>query len=361
MKIECDVQLAWNGFQLSVQLATQGLRFGLFGPSGAGKTSFVRLLAGLEPASGRLAIDDAVWLDSAADVRLSPEKRFVGWVPQQSALFPHQSAEQSLKSSPRFDTSSFADVVEALELDDLLNRDARVLSGGEQKRVALGRALLSKPRLLLLDEPLAGLDEPRKRELIPFLMRILERFDVPSVFVSHDPSEMGVFADEIWFLEEGRLVSRGPSEHVFLRPESLSQAMLAGIENVWQGTLVARHEDVACVDLNGLNLFAEDPGGHAGDAVRVVLAAGEVLLSKLLPTSTSARNVWNSRVTDIQVMGREVVVRLGCRPPGRTTPEHPALELTVLITPASMHDLQLTRGDLLYAVFKASAARVFLA
>ena len=161
MKIECDVKAQKDAFALDVSISSNGKCFGLFGPSGAGKTTLIRVLAGLESAIGSVVIDEHTWQNSSRGERMSSEARRIGWVPQQGAVFPHRSVQENLLFSPRAESGRMADIVSALDLDALLSRPAASLSGGEQRRVALGRALMSDPRILLLDEPMSGLDWQR--------------------------------------------------------------------------------------------------------------------------------------------------------------------------------------------------------
>jgi len=362
MKFDLDFALRRPGFTLQARVRADARRIGLFGPSGAGKTTFVRALAGLEAIDGRLAIDGDLWHDSAASRSMSSESRRVGWVPQGSALLPHRSVADNLRLSARFDAARFDDTVGVLGLAELLDRRAHSLSGGEQKRVALGRAMLSQPLLLLLDEPLAGLDWPRKNELLSYLLRVLERHETPAVFVSHDPFEIGVFCETVWLLEAGQLVGTGTPEQIFLRPEGTSQALLAGVENIWRGEIEASDGERVRVAVGSVRLSGEFTGGAVGQRVVVVLAAAEVLLSRAVPAQTSARNVWLGRVTEVVARGREVAVHLGCGEPGISAGAGTtAIPLVALITPAALSDLELKRGDAVYVLFKSAAARVFAA
>jgi molybdate transport system ATP-binding protein len=360
VKFILDLALKRPDFALRAKVESEGKRIGLFGPSGAGKTTLVRSIAGLEAATGQLQVDDDIWLDTEHDTRVLPFARRVGWVPQGGALLPHRTVRGNLTLGAHSDGVHLEEVAAVLGLEALLDRKPHQLSGGEAKRVTLGRALLSQPRLLLLDEPLAGLDWPRRNELLTYLLRVLERFDVPALYVSHNPFEVGVFCEKVWLLELGKIVGTGSPEQVFLRPESASQALLAGVENIWRGRVKAAEADRVTVALGANRLNAEYTGGKIGDEVVVVLAAAEVLLSRTLLTQTSARNVWTARVTDLSVRGREVAVHLGCGPAGISegAPSDPT-PMVALITPAALADLELKQGDTIYAVFKAIAVRVF--
>lgn len=178
------------------------------GPSGSGKTTLINLLAGLErPDSGRIVVGERVLFDSAAGIDVRPEARQVGYVFQDCRLFPHMSVASNLRYGRHRSRSavSFDDVVELLDLGALLRRRPRFLSGGEKQRVAIGRALLSGPSILLLDEPLASLDPARKAEILPFLRRLRDACSLPMVYVTHAPDEIAAIADRTIRIENGRM------------------------------------------------------------------------------------------------------------------------------------------------------------
>jgi molybdate transport system ATP-binding protein len=187
----------------------------LFGASGAGKTSLVNMIAGLlRPDRGTIAIDDEALDDTARGIHVPAHRRRIGYVFQDARLFPHLDVMQNLDYGRRMnrlpdDPAQRKRVTELLDIDHLLNRRPGKLSGGERQRVALGRALLSKPRLLLLDEPLGSLDEGRRAEILPYLVRLRDEARVPMVYVSHDAAEMRQLATQIVLLQRGRVTSTG--------------------------------------------------------------------------------------------------------------------------------------------------------
>lgn len=209
MKLELTaVRLPLAHFDLAVTVELSKRVTGIFGPSGAGKTSLLEIVAGLRPRlTGRVVLDGVVFDDTAQGIRVEARHRRIGYVPQENALFPHMSVMGNIQYGAR--GASVEHVVEVLELAPLLRRDVRTLSGGEQKRVALARALVISPRLLLLDEPLAGLDRPLHERILRFLQRIRDDFGVPMLYVTHDPSELGAIAEEIVVLDRGAIADAG--------------------------------------------------------------------------------------------------------------------------------------------------------
>lgn len=209
-----DVSLWLAHFELKVSAVLSSRVAGIFGPSGAGKTSLLETIAGIRvPRIGRVVFEDTVFEDRARRVHLAARHRRIGYVPQENALFPHLTVLGNIIYGRR-DEASLERVLEVLELVPLLGRGVSTLSGGEQKRVALARALVTSPRLLLLDEPLAGLDRPLHRRILTFLQRIRDDFQIPMLYVTHDPEELAAIADETLVLERGRVVAVGPTAEV---------------------------------------------------------------------------------------------------------------------------------------------------
>jgi len=210
----------WRGWSLSVEvplgeralsvtLSTASRAVGIVGPSGAGKSTLLRVLAGVERRGrGRLEVDGETWLDSASGTYLPPWLRRVGWVPQEASLFPHLSVRDNLGYAG-VEPERVLEIAALLEVRDLLDRRPRRLSGGERQRVALGRALLSSPRLLLLDEPFSALDRPLRDKLSRLVREWAEERAVPLVLVSHDEEDTRVLADERWRLVAGELALSG--------------------------------------------------------------------------------------------------------------------------------------------------------
>lgn len=222
MKIEfTGLRLPLAHFTLEFDAVLTSRMTAVFGPSGSGKTSLLEVIAGLRrPAAGRITLDGDVVTDTSRGILLPPERRAIGYVPQDGALFPHLSVRANLiyggkSAAPRLPGLTFAHVTEVLEITALVDRSPATLSAGEKQRVALGRALLAAPRLLLLDEPLAGLDLPLRERLLPYLLRVRDEFTLPMIYVTHSPDEVMALCSEVLVLAQGRLARRGQPADLF--------------------------------------------------------------------------------------------------------------------------------------------------
>ena len=213
--LRVDVSKRLGEFGIEACFESEGRVTGLFGASGAGKTSLINMIAGLlRPDRGIIAIDGETLDDTAAQTHVPAHRRRIGYVFQDARLFPHLDVRQNLDYGRRMnrlveDRAQHRRVTDLLDIGNLLDRRPGKLSGGERQRVALGRALLSRPRLLLLDEPLGSLDEERKEEILPYLVRLRDEAGIPMVYVSHDASEMRQLATHVVMLKRGRVAAFG--------------------------------------------------------------------------------------------------------------------------------------------------------
>lgn len=215
LAVQVTVPLAQ--FPLAVDFVAAQRVTGVFGPSGAGKTSLLHCIAGLKrKARGRIELGGEVWLDTKKGIYVPPERRAIGYVPQDGLLFPHRNVRGNLLAGAARARrhgwnvdETLKTVCDLLEIGPLLDREVATLSGGEHQRVALGRAICSGPRLLLLDEPLASLDQPLRQRVLPFLKRVRDEFALPMLLITHDPTEVQALCDEVVVLREGRLVAQG--------------------------------------------------------------------------------------------------------------------------------------------------------
>ena len=283
----------------------------LFGPSGSGKTSIVNAIAGLlRPQEGRIAIDDDVLFDSAARIFVPPRARRIGYVFQDTRLFPHMSVENNLRfgwrrSAARADESEFARIVAMLGLEPFLSRRPLKLSGGEKSRVALGRALLASPRLLLLDEPLSALDGARKAEILPYLERLRDEARLPIIYVSHSLDEVARLADTVIVLRDGKIAAQGP---VFDMLADLDISELTGAPSYGAviDTKIAAHrveDGLSVLAFDGGELIVPLIANAAGSRLRVRIRAEDVMLATEEPRTISANNVLLCKVTAVRETG----------------------------------------------------------
>jgi molybdate transport system ATP-binding protein len=213
--LKVDIAKKLGEFTLEASFSSEGRVTGLFGASGAGKTSLINIIAGLlKPDRGIVTLDGEALDDTAANLHIPPYRRRIGYVFQDARLFPHLDVRQNLDYGRRMnglaeDPAQHMRVIDLLDIGALLDRRPGKLSGGERQRVAFGRALLSKPRLLLLDEPLGALDEGRKLEILPYLVRLRDEAGIPMVYVSHDAAELRQLATQIVMLKGGRITAFG--------------------------------------------------------------------------------------------------------------------------------------------------------
>jgi molybdate transport system ATP-binding protein len=207
--IEVDIELVQGSFVLTAAIRIEARTAALFGPSGAGKTTILDAIAGLRtPRRGSIAIAGRVLFSSGQGVNLPPHQRHVGYVPQDVALFPHMDVRRNLLYGRHPGVSPDLDrVVGMLEIDRLLDRRVTDLSGGERQRVAVGRALMSGPSLLLLDEPLAAVDVPLRRRILPYLQRVRDELRIPIVYVSHDRDEVAELAEVVVLIDGGKIIA----------------------------------------------------------------------------------------------------------------------------------------------------------
>ena len=346
-------QLDRHGFRLDVdlQLPCRGV-IALFGQSGSGKTSLLRCIAGLEtPPRGKLSLNGEIWQD---DNHFVPtHQRRLGYVFQEASLLPHLSAGGNLDFAARRAAGVVTEaerhrIVRLLGIEPLLARPPAQLSGGERQRVAIGRALISKPRLLLMDEPLASLDQSRKQEILPYLETLKSELDVPIIYVSHSPDEVARLADTLVAMDEGKIVASGPLTETLTRldfPIKLGEE----VGSVMEATVAERDAQwqLAKVTFDGGELWLRDSGHAVGRRVRVRVLARDVSLSLQQHNDTSIVNSLPAVVEEI------------------STEQHPGMALVKLklgntplvarLTHCSAHHLALAPGKPIWAQIKSVA------
>lgn len=360
---EIRIRLPLDRFDLQVDFRTERQVMGVFGSSGAGKTSLLETVAGLRrQAQGQIRLGEHVWLDSRAGTFLRPEERHIGYVPQDGLLFPHQNVRRNLlagaararRNGGRLE-ETFDSVCSLLELETLLERPVTTLSGGERKRVALGRALCSGPRLLLLDEPLASLDLPLRRRVLPFLSRVKREFQTPTLLVSHDPAEVQALCDELIVLKEGRIIARGSPREVLADPKVFSLAGEAGFENILPGQLLSSHGSTSRVLLGGepssLQLTTPFTPARPGDDLLVGIPAHEIMIAARPPQGLSAQNILPAEITSVEDLEGMRLVRASL---AADIPD-----LAIQVTPQAMSDLGLKPGKAVHLIIKTTGCSVY--
>ena len=354
-RIKAKFRRELPGFTLDVDLDLPGRGVtALFGPSGSGKTSCLRLLAGLERAPGaQVEVNGEVWQDDAQGIFVPVHRRALGYVFQEASLFPHLSVRANLNyGRKRRGTKNapvdFDRMVGLLGIEALLERAPAGLSGGERQRVAIARALLAGPRLLLMDEPLASLDQPRKREILPYLERLHDELDVPVVYVSHASDEVVRLADFLALLRGGRVLAQGPLIEMLARldlPEEFTDA--AGV--VIEGTVGGYDHEYGLlrVDFTGGNLRVVHPSMPLDRRLRVQVKARDVSVTRSEPGETSILNLLPATVVAVVPAedAAQVLVRLDAG----------GAPLVARITRRSWDNLRLAPGVAVWAQIKAVA------
>lgn len=322
----------------------------LFGRSGSGKTTIVNAVAGLlAPQSGRIAVDDLTLLDTGARVNLPPYRRRLGYVFQEGRLFPHMTVRQNLgygrffapRKAPREDADR---VIEMLGIGPLLDRRPGGLSGGEKQRVAIGRALLASPRLILADEPLAALDEARKAEILPYFERLRDEVSVPILYVSHSAAEVARLATTVIALDNGRISRRGPAAEVLADPMVTPTGVRAA-GAVIEARVVTHHSDgITELEAGGLPMYLPQVAHAPGQKIRLRIPAQEVVLSRTRPEGLSALNILPG------VIDR---VRAGEGPGALVSLQTPAGPVLARVTRRSVAAMGLAEGETCHAIIKS--------
>jgi len=348
MSLDVDVDHVRDSFRLSARFSAAPGLTALFGRSGSGKTTLVDIVGGLiRPDRGKVAVDGQVLVDTECGLFVPKHRRRIGYVFQDSRLFPHLSVRRNLLYGRWFSrgedgaAASLAGVVDLLGIGHLLERRPASLSGGEKQRVAIGRALLAHPRLLLMDEPLASLDEARRAEILPYIERLRDEAGVPILYVSHSVAEVARLATTVVILTDGKVTAAGPVADI------LSQADSGDGGSVLDAT-VARHDEAYQLSVLASaagQLYVPRLSAPIGAHVRAYIRARDVMLSLEPPQGISALNVLSGRVASIvpTANGAQADVRLDCN----------GAMLTARLTAKSVQGLALAPGRPVHAVIKS--------
>ncbi|MFD2263971.1 molybdenum ABC transporter ATP-binding protein [Lacibacterium aquatile] len=349
MSLVVDVRQKLGDFSLAASFTAASGVTVLFGRSGSGKTSLMRLLAGLaRPDDGRILLGQEALVDTTRATFVPPHRRRFGYVFQEARLFPHLSVRRNLLYGRWFNRANGEDfdrIVDLLGIEPLLERGPGKLSGGEQQRVAIGRALLAAPRLLLMDEPLAALDEARRLEILPYLERLRDTLDIPIVYVSHSVAEVARLANRVVLLKDGRVEATGSAQEI------LSQPKLADRRDT--GALIDAHVEriddahhLSLIRLRGGLLYVPGTGVTVGRPVRVHLPARDVMLATQPPQGLSALNILPGTVISLAPSDDgSVLVQVECG----------GDMILSRITTLSATRLDLTPGKPVFAIVKTVA------
>jgi molybdate transport system ATP-binding protein len=361
MRLELDVHLERDGFSLEIDTVLDGAAWGIFGPSGSGKTSLLDAIAGLNPLDcGRIVLDGEVLCEKSVGRRRRSKavhKRGIGYVFQEARLLPHLSVGGNLRYAEKRTSRgrrrfSRECIIDLLKLRPLLTKSVNLLSGGEQRRVAIGRALLTSPRLLLLDEPMTGLDAGHRREILAYLRRVSRELDVAMIIVSHDLRDILALTDRLMLLDGGQVADVGSMSELLTRPANLSRLHAAGMTNVLE---------LACegIGIDGLSRLVP-PRATVGRPVRIVgpawddLQTGQRVTVALRPEDISlARGPVEYISVQNQLRGR--VKRVVCTGDAVWCTVDVGVELVIEVTALAGEQMNLIEGRQTWVLFKARA------
>lgn len=349
MHLTMTAQKSFGAFNLATDFTVSGDRVGIFGVSGSGKSTLVSMLAGLqEPDCGEIMLDGDCLFSSAQGINLRPEQRRIAMVFQQHCLFPHLNVRNNLlygyKRCPiQYRTIDVDALVDVLKLEGLLGRGVTNLSGGEKQRVALGRAILANPRLLLMDEPLSALDDSLRFQIIPYLKGVSELFGIPYLFISHSLIEMRLMTDHALVFERGRMVEQTTSEQLARNRMGSSPV---GYINLLELTDRTERNGMCLYRWRDNELFLSQENRTAVDGT-FELSSKDIILFKRHPEAISARNLLKCTIVNLFESGKKLGVELKC---GSGT-------LIAEIVPDAARELGVAPGADIYAACKASAFR----
>jgi molybdate transport system ATP-binding protein len=347
MSLDVFLRHRVGAFALDAAFVARGNVTALFGPSGSGKSTIVAAIAGLlRPRQGRIVLDGRV-LSDAPTIFVPAERRRIAVVFQDARLFPRMSVRDNLlfgwrRAETKADAATISHIIDLLGLAPLLARRPGGLSGGEKSRVALGRALLASPEMLLLDEPLASLDAARRGEILPYLEKLAREVKLPMLYVSHQVEEVARLADEIVVIESGRVKAQGPVFDLLTDVDAIAGVPPLGA--VFEAAVQAHHGDgLSVLAFDGGVLYVRRLPHSVGARVRVRLRAEDIMLALKQPEAISANNVLACSVKTIRTNGEEADVQLLC---GKT-------RLVARITTSSRARLKLEPGTVVFAIVKS--------
>ena len=332
--------------EVDLQIPAKGIT-AIFGVSGAGKTSLINAISGLtQPQRGQIQLHNRLLFDAEQKIALPPEKRRIGYVFQDARLFPHYRVRGNLQygMAPKM-KAQFDSLVSLLGLEALLPRFPLSLSGGEKQRVAIGRALLTAPDMLLLDEPLASLDLPRKRELMPYLQKLAKQVEIPMLYVSHSLEEILQLADNVLVLDAGKVKAFGPLERVWSSSAMRPWLPVSELTSVLRVQVLEQHPDypMTALSLGDQHIWVSRVNQPVKTPLRIRIASADVSLALQPPQHSSIRNILPAQVVELLEVGDQVEVKLRIG----------ISELWARITPWARDELGIRPDQWLYAQIKS--------
>lgn len=328
----------------------------VFGPSGAGKSTLLDCIAGLLPLDqGKIQLGNEIFCDTAQNIFLSPQRRHIGYVFQSLALFPHLSVEGNvafgLSGVAAARSERIEQALHTFHILPLRNRKPSELSGGEKQRVALARSVITQPRVLLLDEPLTGLDEGLRQAILDDLRSWNAANPIPILYVTHNREEVNAIGDRVVAIIDGHVRARGTPQQVLDAPRALALAQAVGFENVLAARVVELrpNDGVMRVDLDGSESELEIPLGAAqpGETIQVAIRAGDIMVATQLLYGLSARNILPGTIKSVETRGTLVRLQVNA-----------GVRFIVHVTPGAMRSLELASGSVVWLVIKTHSCHV---
>ncbi|KAE9527099.1 molybdenum ABC transporter ATP-binding protein ModC [Testudinibacter aquarius] len=347
LEINVKKQLGSLALSANLQIPSNGVT-ALFGLSGSGKSSLINLVSGLSlPDQGYIQLNNRTLVDTVRKINLPPEQRHLGYVFQDARLFPHYTVKGNLAyGMKKVSKAVYQEIIELLGIEPLLKRYPLTLSGGEKQRVAIGRALLTEPELLLMDEPLAALDLPRKQELLDYLDRLAKEINIPILYVSHSLEELLRLAQRVILIQQGKVLAFDDLETIWQSPHFLPWKGVQQQSAVFSLPIEMHHPLYQMTVLNfaGQPLWIHEmPQKNAGDLVRICIYSSDVSIILQPTKGSSIRNVLACQITEIEIQAQQVEVRLNAD----------GLQFGASISRWALAELELQVGMWVYAQIKS--------
>ncbi len=357
MSLQFDISARLGDFRLTVSGENSSGVTALFGQSGSGKTTLLNCLAGvIKPDRGVIVVDDTVLFSAKKGIFLTPENRRIGYVFQESNLFPHLTGLKNILYG--YDLLSSDErvihppqVLSLLEIEHVMDRQPSRMSGGERSRVTIARALLTSPRILFLDEPLVSVDSKLKGKILPYIDRINRDLHIPVLYVSHDISEVLYIADEVFVLQEGKLIGKGDPRSILMDESIISLTTSSSIENLFDAVVTSADHETGLIQAESkgqsFKFWSKEVPDGKKVHVTLGLKASDIVLSATPPGAVSVRNVLQGMVENIQLTDGRAMVHVDI-----------GLKLIAEVTRPAVEELGLKPGKQTYILFKARSIRL---